>query len=102
MGQWVEMHKVVMEDSYHDDDIQFSVNPSHGKDPFGWMSVIIAGKMFELYRKHALYLLRTKGYIEFDEFLRKYHDKSNQYPHRKIIYRKLLELIYQDQKLIIV
>ncbi len=81
LRQWIEMHGFLFETSYYSKDYQHELRADVGKDPFGWMGVAIAGKLYELYKKHALYILRTKGYVEFSKFLSEYHDKSQQYPH---------------------
>lgn len=63
------------------DDYAYKFDSRFGDDPFGWMTVMIESKMFELYKKHSLLLLRTKGYREFSGFLAKNYNKSKKYPH---------------------
>lgn len=110
MSQWKNIHSFIFETSYGDrawneKAAPYKICEEYGDDPFGWMSVVMAGKLFELYKKHALYLLRTKGYVEFSNFLSKYYGKSQRYPHNipfsaihrdefhvKIVYESSLEV----------
>jgi hypothetical protein len=86
MRHWREIHSVLFDNGHYADEFSsksspYKFNPKFGDDPFGWMTVMIESKMFELYKKHALLLLRTKGFQKFSEFLASSHDKSQRYPH---------------------
>lgn len=86
MNHWKEVHSMLFDNGNYADDFSsksspYKFNPKFGDNPFGWMTVMIESKLIELYRKHALLLLRTKGFKKFSEFLASSHDKSQRYPH---------------------
>lgn len=81
LGQWKGIHHVLFTTGYSDGRQPFKIHEKFGEDPFGWMSIVIASKLHELYKKHALHVLRTQGYYEFDKFICKYYGKSQNYPH---------------------
>ncbi len=80
MRHWEEIHNMLFVKGKYANSL-YEFRPQYGEDPFGWMTVMIESKMFELYKKHALQLLRTKGYREFSKFLDSYYTKSQLYPH---------------------
>ncbi|HVY36026.1 MAG TPA: hypothetical protein VG982_02000 [Candidatus Paceibacterota bacterium] len=80
MRHWKEMHSMLFKDSYYSKG-EHTFDEKYGSDPFGWMTVMIKSKLFELYKKRALQLLRTRGYYEFSNFLSSNYDKSKLYPH---------------------
>ncbi len=86
MRHWEEIRatlfdKVLNSHGYSDENSPYEFKPEFNANPFGWMTVMIESKLFELYKKHALQLLRTKGYYKFSEFLLSNYKESEKYPH---------------------
>jgi hypothetical protein len=86
MNHWNETHSMLFDrvkDSYgHTDwNSPYKFKTEFGDKPFGWMTVMIQSKIFELYKKESLLILRTKGYHDFSNFLVNNYDESTKYPH---------------------
>ena len=86
MRHWNETHSMLFDrvkNSYgHTDwDSPYKFKAKFGDNPFGWMTVMIESKMFELYKKESLLILRTKGYHDFSNFLVHNYRESKKYPH---------------------
>ena len=84
MRHWNGMRPMLFETKdfrYDDDYSPYTFKKEYRDNAFGWMSVMIESKLFELYKKHALQLLRTKGYYAFSEFLESNRRQSKRYPH---------------------
>lgn len=80
LDQWKEIDRMLLTKFPDNKTDKRELRKYLGEDPFGWMRVIIEGKIFELYRKYVLHILRTNGIIYFNEIITMYDKVSSLYP----------------------
>ena len=77
-SQWKRLHREIFKTVNGSD--HYELKDEFGTNPFGQLFPFIVNKIFVLYKKEALVILRTKGYWEFSEFLAEIAKESARYP----------------------
>lgn len=109
MFNWKLIHELLFKEGLYDDTCESFTLKSSWEEVFKIFFPSVGNKlsekMFELYEKEALKILRTKGYFEFSEFIEE--NEKLFYKYRNVLGRKIQQndeskiksVIFTDSKL---